>query len=541
VDETEPLFAEAARGMYQTGDWITPYFNGETRFDKPPLVYWLMAMGFHLFGVSEWTVRLPSVLAASGLTGLGFYTLRRFGFPHPQGALHPHFRTFWVAAIIGAAAIALNPETIVWARIGVSDMLLSGCIGAALLSFFIAYAQPDFPQRQGRWYIAFYVFMALAVLDKGPVGVVIPGLAVIVFAVYVGKVRELLREIQLVKGGLLFAVISIPWFVLVIMANGQAYIDSFFGYHNFDRFTDVVNGHAAPWFFYFLVVFIGFLPWSPFLPYAIGRLQFWKIGLWRRQPRSHHLDIFALSWFATIFVFFTVAVTKLPSYVLPLMPAAGILTGLLWSERLTLANNNKKPDWGFWLSVGFNVVIFAVLAWVVYYSPNWMGDDPVMPTLPDVVRSSGVMTQAAVIWTLATLAALGLVVTQRVNWLWSINLVAFAAFVIFTLIPTYQLADSLRQQPLREIAGAIAAQRQPNEPTVMVGFMKPSLVFYAEQPITYIGTPQNVAPRLQENTPDATSVLLVGHPEEILAANPNNWPLETLLEAGTYQLVRATL
>ncbi|MEM8809146.1 MAG: glycosyltransferase family 39 protein, partial [Cyanobacteria bacterium P01_G01_bin.38] len=268
VDETEPLFAEAARGMYQTGDWITPYFNGETRFDKPPLVYWLMAIGFHLFGVSEWTVRLPSVLAASGLTGLGFYTLRRFGFPRPQGAWQPNFRTFWIAAIVGAAAIALHPETIVWARIGVSDMLLSGCIGAALLSFFIGYAQPEMPQRQARWYIAFYVFMALAVLDKGPVGVVLPGLTVIVFAVYVGKVRELLREIQLVKGSLLFGVIAVPWFVLVTMANGQAYIDSFFGYHNFDRFTDVVNGHAAPWFFYFLVVFIGFLPWSPFLPYA---------------------------------------------------------------------------------------------------------------------------------------------------------------------------------------------------------------------------------------------------------------------------------
>lgn len=541
VDETEPLFAEAARGMYETGDWITPYFNGETRFDKPPLVYWLMAIGFHLFGVSEWTVRLPSVLAATGLTGFGFYTLRRFGFPRPHGTLQPDFKAFWYAAIIGAAAIALNPETIVWARIGVSDMLLSGCIGAALLSFFIGYAQPETPQRQVRWYRAFYIFMALAVLDKGPVGVVIPGLTVIVFSVYVGKVRELLKEIQLLKGGLLFAAIAIPWFVLVIMANGQTYLDSFFGYHNFDRFTDVVNGHAAPWFFYFLVVFVGFLPWSPFLPYAIGRLQFWKVGLWRRQPRSHHLGIFALSWFTTIFVFFTVAVTKLPSYVLPLMPAAGILTGLLWSERLTTPKAAQKPDWGFWLSAGFNGVIFAVLAWVCHYSPNWMGDDPAMPDLPELVRNSGIMAHAVLIWTLAALAAVGLMLVQRVKWLWGINLAAFAAFVIFTLIPAYRLTDSLRQQPLREIASAIVVQRQPSEPAIMVGFMKPSLVFYTQQPITYIGTPKNVASRLQENRPDATSALIVGHPDEIIAAHQNNWAIETLLETGTYQLVRAQL
>ncbi|MFP4575239.1 MAG: ArnT family glycosyltransferase, partial [Coleofasciculus sp.] len=84
VDETEPLFAEAARQMTVTGDWITPYFNGETRFDKPPLVYWLMAIGYHLIGVNEWAVRLPSAMSAIALTVLGFYTLRYFGISRPR-------------------------------------------------------------------------------------------------------------------------------------------------------------------------------------------------------------------------------------------------------------------------------------------------------------------------------------------------------------------------------------------------------------------------------------------------------------------------
>jgi 4-amino-4-deoxy-L-arabinose transferase-like glycosyltransferase len=151
VDETEPLFAEAARQMYETGDWITPYFNAVTRFDKPPLVYWLMAVGFHLFGVSEWTVRLPSALSAAGLVGLGFWTLRRFGFSRPElaqayttapspgsTALLSRLsqRNVRITAVIGSALIALNPETLVWARIGVSDMLLTSCIGGALFAFF---------------------------------------------------------------------------------------------------------------------------------------------------------------------------------------------------------------------------------------------------------------------------------------------------------------------------------------------------------------------------------------------------------------------
>ncbi|MEO0869945.1 MAG: glycosyltransferase family 39 protein, partial [Cyanobacteria bacterium J06642_11] len=178
VDETEPLFAEAARHMYATGDWITPYFNGATRFDKPPLVYWAMALGFHIFGVGELGVRLPSALAAAGLTGFGFYTLQRYG--DISGHQPPSRKqTFTLAAVVGAVAMALHPETLVWGRTGVSDMLLSGCIGAALLCFFWGYAEGG----KARWYYGFYTFMALGVLDKGPVGAVLPGLVVLLFAI----------------------------------------------------------------------------------------------------------------------------------------------------------------------------------------------------------------------------------------------------------------------------------------------------------------------------------------------------------------------
>lgn len=83
IDETEPLFAEAARQMTLTGDWITPYFNEATRFDKPPLVYWLMAIAYQVVGVNEWAVRFPSALAASVLVIFGFFVLRRFGYPTP--------------------------------------------------------------------------------------------------------------------------------------------------------------------------------------------------------------------------------------------------------------------------------------------------------------------------------------------------------------------------------------------------------------------------------------------------------------------------
>jgi 4-amino-4-deoxy-L-arabinose transferase-like glycosyltransferase len=556
VDETEPLFAEAARQMYATGDWITPYFNGVTRFDKPPLVYWLMAIGFHLCGVNEWAVRLPSALSATALVGMSFYTLRRFGFSRPElatactaaenGASPQQLsrlsqRNVIGSAIIGSAIMALHPETIVWARIGVSDMLLSSCMGIALFAFFLAYAQPDFPQRQRTWYLTAYGFLGLAVLTKGPVGLVLPGLIVFAFALYTRQFWQLLREMHLVPGGLIFLAITVPWYVLVIAANGRAYIDSFFGYHNVERFTQVVNGHAAPWYFYFLVVAVGFLPWSPFLPWAIARLHPQRWHFWAAQPRFTHLGVFALIWFGVIFGFFTIAVTKLPSYVLPLMPAAAMLVGLGWSDRLCPSPSApRQSGLGFGLSYGANLIIFAVLAIAALYSPNWMGNDPAMPNLPALVQASGVMVRAAVIWGIAFIAGIGLWLSRRRRWLWSINLVAFAAFIGLSILPAFQLADQVRQQPLRDIAQTAIAQQQSGEPLYMVGFMKPTLVFYTQKPVTYLERSEELRQTLVEKGVQ-TSALVVGTADEIAAIQ---WPAAQtapLVTTDTYHLVRLSL
>ncbi|MEM1308617.1 MAG: glycosyltransferase family 39 protein [Cyanobacteria bacterium P01_H01_bin.153] len=551
VDETEPLFAEAARQMVETGNWVTPYFNEATRFDKPPLVYWLMAIGMQIWGPGEWAVRLPSALSATALVGMGFYTLRRFGFSRPElatavtgemnGAAPQPARLsqrnlFW-SALIGSAIMALHPETIVWARIGVSDMLLSACISTALFAFFLAYAQPEFPQRQRNWYLTAYGFLGLAVLTKGPVGIVLPGLIVLTFAFYTRQFFKLLREMHLFKGAIIFFAITVPWNVLVIAENGRTYIDAFFGYHNVERFTDVVNGHAAPWYFYFLVVAVGFLPWSPLLPWAIAHLRPQRQKFWQTQSRSAHLGLFALIWFGVIFGFFTIAVTKLPSYVLPLMPAAAILVGLNWSDRLCPTPNSPQVGWGFGVSSSVNLAIFGLLAVAALYSPNWMGNDPAMPDLPALVRESGMMVRAAGIWLLALLSGVGLLISRRSRWLWSINLVAFAAFIMLSILPALQLADQVRQAPLREIAATAISEQQPDESLYMVGFMKPSLVFYTQQPVTYIERPGELRQALQANELHS-SALVVGTAEEI---DDINWPIEqqtALVTTDTYQLVR---
>lgn len=541
VDETEPLFAEAARQMTVTGDWITPYYNEATRFDKPPLIYWLMAICYQLLGVNEWAARLPSAIAASVLVFFGFYSLQRYGFATPAVAKMPGRETtkqrqLLLSAWLGAAFIALNGETIVWARIGVSDMLLTGCIGVSLLCFFAGYAQAD--EAKGwlavpnGWYLAFYLFSALAVLTKGPVGCVLPGLIIFAFLLYIGSFWQVIREMGVVVGGAIFLALTVPWYVLVILANGEDYINSFFGYHNIERFTSVVNGHSAPWYLYFLVVLIGFAPWSVYLPIAMARLRFWRRSFWQRQPRNTHLGIFALFWFACIFIFFTVAVTKIPSYVLPLMPAAAILVALFWSDELTSTSHSK----GTLISGIVNIIFLGILAVALLYSPNWVDFDPAAPTLPERLAATNITELGAILWGIVAVAlAICLLRPSLWRWLWMPNLIGFVAFILFVLTPANLLMDEVRQLPLRELATQINAQQNPAEEVVMIGFEKPTLVFYTQQPITFFERNSEARPYFRNL--DAPSVLLVSRTENIADLDAE-FDYETLGTQGTYELVR---
>jgi 4-amino-4-deoxy-L-arabinose transferase-like glycosyltransferase len=554
IDETEPLFAEAARQMAVTGDWITPYFNGETRFDKPPLVYWLMAIGYKIIGTNSLAVRLPSAISAIALVAMAFYTLRYFATDNSKFTTR-NSNLPWIAAGIGAGIIALNPITIVWGRIGVSDMLLTGCIVSALLCFFIGYAKMGHPEnvltqnsKFSPWYLAFYLLIALAILAKGPVGIVLPGLIIAAFLLYLGNFNQVCREIRLLRGLLLVGAIAIPWYVLVIWRNGEAYIDSFFGYHNLQRFTSVVNRHGAPWYFYFLVVLVGFAPWSSYLPNAIANTRFWQRKYWQKSPRSAQLGLFAFFWFAVIFIFFTIAVTKLPHYVLPAMPAAGILISLLFTDEFEREENqNQKTKLRtqnsklFWSGL-FNLVLAIILAIALFISPMFVGYDPAAPNLQQLFQQSGIPIAGAIVWGLTAVGiALFLRDCQRRKWLWTINLIGFAAFIIFAITPGYFLVDRTRQLPLREIAAIAVKQQRPGEEFVMIGFDKPTLVFYTQRPVTFFPNFEEAFIHIEQTAvKQPPSVLILAQINKIRPKFLQNRSRENIVSAGGYQLMRVS-
>ena len=494
LDKTEPMFAEAARQMVVTGDWITPYWNQEVRFDKPPLTYWLIGLSYKVFGINEWGARIPSALAAILVIILVFYTLKNFGDISLRKGLSSSKKS-WFSAYIGSGIIALNPFWIAWGRTSVSDIFLASSISLALFSFFLGYVQSRKTSltylglsAKEWWYLGYWIFMSLGVLAKGPVALVLPGIIVFVFLIYVNQLIPVIKEIPWISGLLSFSIISTPWFALVTMTHGREYINTFFGLHNVQRFTNVVSRHPGAWYYYLIVVLIGLLPWSVYFPLALTELEFWKRSKLMNSSRSSHLGIFALCWFCIIFLFFSVSATKLVSYILPSIPALTIVVTLFWSNRINDSRQSSKIwPFLFLISCIANIGILIGFAVAIFYSHHFMGNDPAMPELENFLLRSHLLIKGGIIWSLSSFFALFLIWTHNHrSWLWVSNLLGFLGFFSWICLPVAQIIDSQRHLPLREIANFVKIEKEENERLVFLGFMRPSLVFYTQDVVDSI-------------------------------------------------------
>lgn len=547
IDKTEPMFVEAARQMHLTGDWITPYWNGETRFDKPPLIYWLIVIAFQTVGVNEWGARLPSAIAAILSTFLVFYTLRYFGglisLETESARTCSPFNSTRLRGDIGGGAwwgmamMTLNPAWIAWGRAGVSDMLLASCMTISLLAFLLAYAQPKTRQQKG-WYFIFYSFAALAVLAKGPIGIVLPILIIGGFLIYTKQWQKVIWEMQLIKGSLVFLIIAVPWFVLVTMANGQAYLNTFFGHHNFARFTSVVSNHPGPWFYYFPVILVALLPWSVYLPIAIYQVKFWQIQDWRSQDRSQHLGLFALFWLVIIFVFFSLSATKLPSYILPSIPAGVILISLWGNQQNNIESEHPKISLPFLITGFVNILVLLILAIASLISPKLVGDDT--PNFSQLLESSHLTTLSGIIWFIASgITLYCLIKPQWRRAVWAGNALGFFAFMALVALPVGQLLDTQRHLPLRQLSTTVRQVHQPNEPLLVIGVFRPSLVYYTQQNIEFMT--YNIQQRLLKlfpvNTPVDT-ILIITRPKDIAKLGLQYSDYQLLQDQGDYQLIR---
>ena len=479
VDETPPLFAASARAMAETGDWLIPRVNGLPRYDKPPLIYWAMGLLYALPGQEQWNplgtwaARLPSALASiSVMLGLA-HTLMQW----PQGGPRPA-----LTALGAALAFALSPLILLWSRIAASDALFSACVAWSLLLCWQAYAD-----GQRRWWPG-WVALGLAVLTKGPVAVVLVGLVLLLFGWLQRDLGGLARRLRPVRGLVIAAVMTIPWYLAAVAVEGQSFVRSFFVYHNLQRFTVVVNHHLQPWWFFGVVLVIASLPATPLLLLGLAQvLRRWREPL----PASLSLQRFAACWLVAVLVFFTAAATKLPSYWIPATPAAGLLIALA-AQQARGSGSGSRWAWG---GTG---VLTVVLAVGFAAAPLWVPliREPEMPSLSVDLLAGGWLWWAGGLFALAALGSIwglwrdGPQALLALQW-------PIAAFVPLVLLPAWQLGDHLRGLPVRQMAAAVARERLANEfqgsernasePLAMVGVMKPSLHYYSRQVVLYEG------------------------------------------------------
>jgi len=472
VDETPPLFATAARAMSESGDWLTPKVNGIFRFDKPPLIYWIMGFFYSLPKNEIWdslgtlSARLPSALGSLFLMLMIGDTL--FCWPQEDD------REFFTP-IVASLCFALSPLIIIWSRTAVSDALLTGTLGISLLLFWRRMASENNDQCISAW-----VFLGFAILTKGPVAFVLAILTITTFLFSQKNWKSLLLKINPKKGFLITILISIPWYILELIKEGRPFWDNFFGYHNFQRYTSVVNNHAEPFWFFLYIMILASLPFTPFLFYGIFKalkdfLKSSKAGC----KVNETLSTYCLCWFTSVLVFFSISATKLPSYWLPAIPAAAILIS---KSFINLKNSNKSYLY-LWI---FNILILFGISMAFFFSNIWLSsiNDPEMPDLVSELINYGIIFKAKLFFSSFTVIAIILLSFKSKNIILCLQVLLLIGQT-FLMSPIRKLADTSRQLPLRNISKLILDIREGKETLAMIGIRKPSLHFYSRQIVFY--------------------------------------------------------
>lgn len=338
TDPDETFYAQTAKEMTTEGEWVTPLIFGEPQFEKPILYYWLIISSYKFFGINEFAARFPS--AVFGLIGImGIYFLGRTLFSKECG-------------FFSGVILATSMQYLVLARGCVTDMVLGTFILLTLLFFILGW------MREKRyWYFLSAVSVALAVLTKGPIGLLIPGLTVLIY-VAISREWKKFWKIPFLWCIAIFILTGLPWYIAVTRVHGVAFIGEFFGFQNVTRFIHPEHRIGSSPFFYIPIIIAGFFPWSMFFPASL-----WDMRRTRAASSSlKRTGLFLAVWFGVVFIFFSVSRTKLVTYIFPLYPVMAILAARLFERFIALKKESDAKLFIFMKWSYISLVAFGIAA-----------------------------------------------------------------------------------------------------------------------------------------------------------------------------------
>lgn len=445
----EGRYATIALGMMNSGDWITPRLNGFLYFEKPPLQYWMGALGFHLLGVNDFAARLwPGLTGFLTVAAVAYTARRLWGQAAGANAAMVAAGTAWI--IVNSHFLSL-------------DMGLTFFLTLALCGFLVAQRDgaDDDERRRAMWIT--WAAMAGATLSKGLVGLLIPGATLVLYSL-LNRQWAFWRRMHWGTGLTLYVALAAPWFVAVSLRN-PGFFDFFFIREHFQRYlTDDAQRLGAPWYFVpFLLA--GFMPWTTMLP-ALARL-----GARRDDSQTFQPLRLLLAWSVFVFVFFSISRSKLPSYILPMFPALALLAGA-WLERVDASRLARH----LLLPVAGGVAVIAAA--------------------PFADRFATGETPAAVLRPMAMLMAIGAALfVAAAAWAWhalhhgrknaATLIVSAASLVAVTLgMSGHDSHGSLKSS--EQAVEALASELGPADPVFSVAMYDQTLPYYLRRDVTLV-------------------------------------------------------
>lgn len=456
-DNDEAFYAESAREMVESGNWLTPQFNYEPRFQKPALYYWVTAALFAVTGPIEFSARLFAALAGIGLVVVTAACGRR-----------------WYDESVGLLAGAIAATSFGYfamARMALPDLPLAFFVTVSIWAAFVATLERERNPR--RWLLLAAVAAALGFLVKGPLALVLP-ILVVVPILLIERRSFNVDFADAVLATLLFLAIALPWYVVMWLQHGTEYLTGFFVGDNFERFATARFNDPRPWWFYLPIIAGGLLPWTALMLTWVGPfLQF----LTRRRDAGT-IDVRLLLWTLLPLAFFTLSVGKQPRYILPLLPPLAILLASSIIERtsewrsLDGARRRPRRDGAVVTGSILGGLVLVALGVLVYRA---------RPLFLHVAEFNTMVTAGVIVG----VGVLVVLVSLTAAWRSAPGVLALATAVSFAVLPYGTLAAA-EDSTVRQLADRVRQAYQPGDAigTYQVGVR--NLVFYSRLKTTDI-------------------------------------------------------
>jgi 4-amino-4-deoxy-L-arabinose transferase-like glycosyltransferase len=450
VKPDEGRYAEIPREMVVTGDWVTPHLNDLKYFEKPPLQYWATATAYTMFGEHQWTSRLWTGLTGfAGILLVWFAGLRLFG-----------------REAAGYAALLLSSSLlyVLMGHINTLDMGVTFFLTLGIVGLLLGQTESDASKRRN-WMLLAWAGLALAVLSKGLMGLVLPGVALFIYCV-AQRDFSVLKRMHWLAGLAVFLLITAPWFYLVMKANPE-FFGKFIIYEHYTRFTTKDLGRYQPWYFFIPILLAGMLPWTLLMFDTMFRT-------WRGSSlpgKMFNAERFLLIWAVFIYLFFSISGSKLPSYLLPMFPALALLMG----KRIA-GMRERVLFWQvtpaifaalFLLGLGLNVGKLADTPNQIELYPHYT----VWLVVAALVSLAGLLAGMSLLWRARKQAAVAVLALSAL----------LSAQIALTGYETVA-----RERSARHIAEAIRAEVKADIPFYSVLTYEQTLPFYLKRTFTLV-------------------------------------------------------